>query len=180
MTNEQEIFALMQMAKDQQVAVERAVAGLDKLSRELSTVIAQIRTLQANVAEEAKKGAEDGLRGMSSKAISAFDTEVTKAMRLIGEGAETLRVAEWFKSIQWLGGATIWGIFLGVALSWFLWARDTRAAVDRLDAVSQAHEHRLQELDQQQSAQKLSQSGHSTTARKPKPMQQVQALQEQR
>ena len=179
MTNEQEIFALMQMAKDQQATVERAVDGLETRSRELGTAIAQMRTLQANVAEEAKKGAQAGLQGMSSKAISALDTEVTKAKSLIGEGAETLRVAEWFKSLQWLGGATFFGLALGVALSWFLWARDTRAAVDRLDAVSQAHERRLQELDQQQATQKPAQSGHSTTARKPKPAQQAQVPQEQ-
>jgi hypothetical protein len=97
MTNEQEIFALMQMAKDQQAVVERAVAGLETRSRELGTAIAQMRTLQANVAEEAKKGAQAGLQGMSSRAINALDTEVEKAKRLIGEGAETLRVAEWFK-----------------------------------------------------------------------------------
>jgi hypothetical protein len=179
MTNEQEIFALMQVAKDQQAAVERAVAGLEVQSREFGTAIAQMKTLQANVAEEAKKGAQAGLQGMSSKAISALDTEVTRAKRLIGEGAETLQVAEWFKSIQWLGGATLFGLVLGVALSWFLWARDTRAAVDRLDTVSQAHERRLQELDQQQAAQKPTQSGHPTTARKPKPTPQAQVPQKQ-
>jgi hypothetical protein len=83
------------------------------------------------------------------------------------------------KSIQWLGGATLFGLALGVALSWFLWARDTRAAVDRLDAVSQAHERRLQELDQQQAAQKSAQSGHAAPTRKTKPAQQSQVLQEQ-
>jgi len=172
MTNEQEIFALMQVAKDQQAAVGRAMAGLETRSRELGTAIAQMRTLQANVAEEAQKGAQTGLQGMSSRAMNALDTEVEKAKRLIGEGAETLRVAEWFKSIQRLGGATLFGLALGVALSWFLWARDTRAAVDRLDVVSQAHERRLQELDQQQASQKVAQS-HSTT-RKTKPTSQVQ------
>lgn len=54
MTNEQEIFALMQMAKDQQTAVEQAVAGLDERRRELGAVITQMRTLEASVAEEAK------------------------------------------------------------------------------------------------------------------------------
>jgi hypothetical protein len=179
MTNEQEIFALMQVAKDQQAAVERAVAGLEKRSSELGAVIVQMRALQANVAEEAKKGAQAGLQGMSSKALNALDTEVEKAKRLIGEGAETLRMAEWFKSMQWLGGATLLGLALGVALSWFTWARDTRDAVDRLDAVSQAHERRLQELDQQQAAQKSERLAHSTTTRKPKSMPHTQAPQDQ-
>jgi hypothetical protein len=172
MTNEQEIFALMQMAKDQQAAVEQALAGLEVRSREFGAVIAQMRTLQANVAGEAKKGAQAGLQDMSSKAISALDTEVTKAKRLIGEGAETLRVAEWFKSIQWLGGAALFGLALGMALSWFMWARDTRDAVDRLDTVSQAHERRLQELNQQQATQKPSQT------HKPKPIAHSQGTQE--
>jgi len=178
MTNEQEIFALMQMAKDQQATVERAVAGLETRSRELGTAIAQMKVLQANVAEEAKKGAQAGLQGMSSRAINALDTEVEKAKRLIGEGAETLRVAEWYMGLKWMGGFTLFGFALGMVLSWFMWAHDTRAAVDRLDAVSQAHERRLQELDQQQASQKSAQSGHTTTARKPKPAQQSQVLQE--
>ena len=179
MTNEQEIFALMQAARDQQATVEQALAGLEAQGRELGTVIAQMKTLQANVAEEAKKGAQTGLREMSSRAISALDTEVEKAKRLIGEGADTLRVGEWFRSFQWLGGAALGGIALGVALSWFLWGRDARDAVERLDAVSQAHERRLQELDQQLASQKPSQTGHSTTTRKPRPTPQVEAPQEQ-
>ena len=179
MTNEQEIFALMQMAKDQQEAVEQAVAGLDERRRELGAVITQMRSLEASVAEEAKKGAQAGLQSMSSKAISALDSEVERAKRLIGEGAETLRQEGSAKDFTLSVAACLCGIAIGFALNWYMLARDTRATVDRLNDMSQKIEHRLQGMEQQQANHKPMLLGHSTIARKPKPMQQVQAPQEQ-
>lgn len=178
MTNEQEIFALMQMAKDQQAAVEQAVAGLDERRRELGAVIAQMRTLEASVSEEAKKGAQAGLQGMSSKAISALDSEVERAKRLIGEGAETLRQEGSAKDFTLSVAACLCGIVIGFALSWYMLARDTRATVDRLNDMSQKTEHRLQGMDQQQASQKPGKVGHSATSRKFMPRPQAQAPQE--
>lgn len=178
MTNEQEIFALMQMAKDQQVAVERALAGLASRNSELETTVAKMQGLQGKVAEEAQKGAEAGLRGMSSRAINALDAEVEKAKRLIGEGAQTLRRRESSNLFIWTVMGLLLGVVLGLTLSWYTWGRDTRAAVDRLDEIIQANTHKVQEQDQKKAVQKPAQTGHSVTSRKPKSALQAQEPQE--
>ena len=170
METEQELYVLMKAAKEQQAAVELATQAMKTQRGELYDAIAQLKKMQASVAADAKLGAERGLSGITTQANTALTTEVNKAKETIGEVAEDLRVRAWGKSFQWVAGSVAFGLVLGVVLSWFMWARDTRAAVERLDTVSQAHERRLQELDQQQAAQKPA-TPHPAPSHKPQPKQ---------
>ena len=61
MIDEEEIFALMQAAKDQQAAVERATQAMQTQRGELYDAITQLTKVQATVTAAAKLGAERGL-----------------------------------------------------------------------------------------------------------------------
>lgn len=152
MIDEEEIFALMQAAKDQQAAVERATQAMQTQRGALYDAIAQLNKVQASVAADARLGAERGLSGITIKANDALNVEVRKARETIGAVADSLRVRVWGKSLQWVAGSVVFGFALGLALSWFMWGRNTRDAVNRLDSINAALERQLDEQMQKQAA----------------------------
>lgn len=141
--NEDELLDLMAVAKKQLATVQAATQAMQTQRGELYDAIAQLKNMRATVAAEAKLGAERGLSGITSQASAALHAEAEKARQTIGDVAEDLRVRAWGKRLQWVAGSVAFGLVLGMALSWFMWGRDTRDAVKRLDAVYAALDRQL-------------------------------------
>lgn len=141
--NEDELLDLMAVAKKQLAIVQTATQAMQTQRGELCDAIAQLKNMRATVAAEAKKGAEAGLQGMSSKAITALDDEVGKAKQAIGDAAESLRIRAFAKSLKWICGCLIVGFLMGMVVSWLMWGRNARAAVDRFDSINAALERQL-------------------------------------
>lgn len=166
METEQELFVLMKAAKEQQATVERATQAMQQQRGELYEAIAQLKKMQASVAADAKLGAERGLAGITGQANAALIAEVNKAKETIGEVAEDLRVSAWGKSIKWLAGSLALGFALGFGVCWFMWGRDTRDAVKRLDAVYAALDRQLEKQMQEQ-APAAAAKPHSSSGKRP-------------
>ena len=141
--NEDELLDLMAVAKKQLATVQAATDAMQKQRGELYDAITQLKRMQAAVAADAKLGAQAGLQGMSSKVISALDVEVDKAKKTIGDVAESLRVRAFAKSLEWICGCLIVGFLMGMVVSWLMWGRNARAAVDRFDSINVALERQL-------------------------------------
>jgi hypothetical protein len=147
--NEDELLDLMAVAKKQMAIVQAATQAMQTQRGELYDAIGQLKNMRAAVGAEAKLGVERGLSGITSQANTALSAEVEKARQTIGDVAEDLRVRAWGKSLQWVAGSVAFGVVLGVALSWFMWGRDARAAVARFDSINAALERQIDKQIQQ-------------------------------
>ena len=70
--NEDELLDLMAVAKKQLATVQAATDAMQKQRGELYDAIAQLKRMRVTVAEEAKKGAAEGLSGVTSRANAAL------------------------------------------------------------------------------------------------------------
>ena len=139
MIDEEEIFALMQAAKDQQAAVERATQAMQTQRGELYGAITQLKNMQAGVSAEASRAVRDAVAGIGPDLNASLLAEVNKAKKTLRETAQELQGMTWALSWRWMFGLLLMGLAFGMAFGWMIWGRNISG---RLDAIEQTVQQR--------------------------------------
>lgn len=136
-TEEEELLFLIKAAKDQQSAVEKAMLGLERQRGELHNTIAALKTLQGNLAEEARNGVKDATAratvAMQANIKAALASDVDTARRTLREMAGELSSAAAWLSWRWWIWIFIAGIIAGAVGYSALWHNTDK----RLDGIEQ-------------------------------------------
>lgn len=146
--HEDDLLDLMAVAKKQLATVQTATAAMQKQSGELYDAIAQIRNMQASVANDARAGAQQGLASIRSEITESLRDEAMNSRIVIHETTRELaNLSVW---MRWRY-VVAWGVccfLVGCLACWFMWERDAKAAASRIDDIEKSIE-KIQQVQQQ-------------------------------
>ena len=129
------LFALVQTAKDQQETVQRALHSLGKQQAQLTSTIAELQHLQANVGAKASEGIKSVIANIGSDLDTPLTLETDKAKKVLRAMTEDLTGASTWLTWRWIAGFFVLGMMTGYTLCWWMCIRDLRNNTDRLAIV---------------------------------------------
>lgn len=145
---EEEIFALMKAAKDQQAAVERAMAQLAKerqatgqqqaaFLQDARQVLTQFQTLRTNVATDAASAIQNAVAGVAGDVATPLKNEVQTTVTSLTSVREEIETrARWF-SWRLIAGLILVSFAGGYIISWFANVRDIQEINGKLSVIEQ-------------------------------------------
>jgi aspartyl-tRNA synthetase len=145
---EEEIFALMKAAKDQQAAVERAMAQLAKerqatgqqqaaFLQDARQVLTQFQTLRTNVATDAASAIQNAVAGVAGDVATPLKNEVQTTVTSLTSVREEID-----KRVRWLQWRYIAALIIvafagGYLLCWYMNIHDVQEINGRLSVIEQ-------------------------------------------
>lgn len=148
MDSEEEIFGLMRAAKDQQAAVERALAELARERKAIaqqnaaffegaSRLISDFRSLKDQLAREAVTGIQTAVAGIGADLTKPIKNEVqTTVITLTAVREDIEKGARWL-SWRWIVGCMVMAFVLGYAASWAMYQRSLESLSDQISVIQQ-------------------------------------------
>jgi hypothetical protein len=146
---EEEMFALMKAAKDQQAAVERATAEFARERKATAQqnaaflqgaeqLMSQFRALKDQLAKDTATGIKTAVAGVADDVAAPIKTEVQTAVKSLAAIRESLDNGARWLAWRYIVAFMVMAFALGYVASWSMNTRSLNALTDQIGLIQQS------------------------------------------